>query len=106
MASIKQVVGRNIAKLLEGRPDLNQVKLAEACGKTKGSVTNWINGRNLPEAEALEIIAVLFNCRVHQLFTPWEEWGGPKEASITPDAALRIYLKSIGYSVVRIKRDH
>lgn len=106
VSSVKQIVGQNITKLLEGRPDLNQAKLAHECGKTKGAVTHWVSGKSLPEAEALEVIAELFNCRVYQLFIPWDEWGGPKSPQISPDAALRIYLKSIGYSVVKAKREH
>lgn len=53
--------------------NITQTKIAKAAGVTRQSISNWMNGRNLPNAEQLGEIAKLLNVTCDYLIYGKEE---------------------------------
>lgn len=99
VVTAKEIVGANIRRWIESRSDeWNQSKFAEYFGVTPPTVSRWVQGKALPEADKLDRIAALFNVKVHELFVP-EATLEPEE--VDPEAGLRAYLKSQGFIVYK-----
>lgn len=65
--STAAVVGDNIRELRGRR---SQVWLAARLGVTQATVSSWELGNCLPVEENLDGLAVVFECKVADLFTP------------------------------------
>lgn len=65
---IKIIVGQNIARLIASTPGMSQSELARTLKRNHSGINHYINGLNMPNANALARIADVFGIEVHELF--------------------------------------
>jgi len=101
LAGVKEIVGRNIERLIESTSGMNQTKLATLLGTGPSNVSRWIKGKALPDADNIDAIAKLFDISISALFSePQTDFKRP----VTKEDALRILASSEGYMLKKIKK--
>ena len=100
MAGVKEIVGRNIGRLVKGTPGMTQRRLSVALNINAAAVTRWIAGDHLPEAKYLDAMAVIFGVPVGELFSE----SGATKSEMSHDDAIRMVAAMAGYTIKKIKK--
>lgn len=114
MAGLKEIVGKNIARLLRDSPkEVTQAALAHAVGRSPAAVNKWIKGTAAPDTESLERLADFFNIEAYQLLVA-DGTARPrtapkdirKDPKMTADEALRALAKHHGFVLKKASKPH
>lgn len=101
LAGVKEIVGRNIQRLIDATPGMSKARLAAALKTGPSNVSRWVRGVALPTAENIDAMSVLFNVPISELFS--EQLGDPK-SPLTPEDVLKLFAASQGYTLKRTKK--
>lgn len=101
LAGVKEIVGRNIQRLIDATPGMTREQLATALKTGHSNVSRWIRGTTLPTAENIDAMAALFNVSVTELFN--ESLVDPKRP-MSSDEILKLFAASKGYTLKRTKK--
>lgn len=101
LAGVKEIVGRNIQRLIDATPGMNREQLATALKTGHSNVSRWIRGTTLPTAENIDAMAALFNVSVTELFN--ESLVDPKRP-ISPEEVLKLFAASQGYTLKKSRK--
>lgn len=71
MATKRQIFSRNLRAAIE-KSYLNQTQLAEICGVSKGSFSDWCNGRAYPRPEKMDLLVNALGVTEYDLTTDFE----------------------------------
>lgn len=71
MATKREIFAQNLRKTIENSY-LNQAQLAEICGVSKGSFSDWANGRSYPRPDKLETLARALGVSEYDLTTNFD----------------------------------
>lgn len=72
MLTKHEVFSRNLKRALKNTY-MNQSQLAELCGVSRGSFNDWVNGRNYPRPEKLELLAKSLGVTEYDLTTNFDD---------------------------------
>jgi transcriptional regulator with XRE-family HTH domain len=99
--TVKQLFGRNLARLLDDRR-MSASELARRIGAKPTMVSKWSKGINLPDAENLDKIADVFGIPMAELFVDGSKMPANFGTSTEYlDLAFREYASKLGYEVKR-----
>ena len=71
MASKREVFSRNLRNAI-AKSYLNQSQLADICGISKGSFSDWCNARSYPRPEKMELLVNALGVTEYDLTTDFE----------------------------------
>ena len=100
LAGVREIIGRNIQRLIEVTPGMSKARLAAALKTGPSNVSRWVRGTALPTAENIDAMAALFNVSVSELF----DGNLADSKRLDPEDILKLFAASQGYAIKKVKK--
>ena len=100
LAGVREIIGRNIQRLIEVTPGMSKARLAAALKTGPSNVSRWVRGMALPTAENIDAMAALFNVSVSELF----DGNLADSKRLDPEDILKLFAASQGYAIKKVKK--
>ena len=82
---VSRIFANNLRGLMSIH-NINQKELAQKLGASESSVSNWLNGINVPRTGVLQKLTEIFDCRVSDLLISKEKSPSSEEAGPSAEA--------------------